>query len=146
MAAGTGSVPASRGQSSTPRESNGERVCRSPNGTGYFALSALIAADSRDFVRAAAFAWITLLPAALSSLATRVLNSFTLSSSFFSEIAARTFRNCALRFVFVARFRMRRTASCRIRFLALLVLGIGDSCLVLVDADRPTHDSMSWQR
>src|SRR5947208_997816 len=83
-----------------------------------------MAADSRDFVRAAAFAWIALRPAALSSFVTSVLNSATLSSSFFSEIAARTFRNCDLRFAFVERFRTRRTASCRIRFLALLVLGI----------------------
>src|SRR3954469_15230 len=91
---------------------------------GYLALSALIAADNRDLVREAAFAWITFLPAARSSFATSVLKAATLSSSFFSEIAARTFFTCALRFTFVARFRKRRTASCRIRFLALLVFGI----------------------
>ena len=78
-----------------------------------------MAAERRDFRRAAVFAWMTLAQAALSSFETSVLNSFALSSAFFSAIAARTLRNCDRRFAFAERFRNRRTASCRIRFLAL---------------------------
>jgi hypothetical protein len=59
----------------------------------YFDFNPLIAADKRDFVRAAAFKWITFRPAARSSFCTSVLNSFSLSSIFFAAIASRTFRN-----------------------------------------------------
>ena len=41
----------------------------------YLAFEALIACDKRDFVRAAALAWITLCAAALSSFFTSVRNS-----------------------------------------------------------------------